>query len=261
MITVINSNSGYLTAYFYGLPILFYASFIEIVFLTFTIVFMVKEIYTERNELSVKVANQQKRFLTAFIEGEEKERDRIGKELHDNIGSKLSNLKRVISEKFNNESINTNVDDICNDVRDLSHKITPSEIKFVGLVSAINDLIKKYDSAFSINFNSYKLPKNIEENTTLNLYRIIQESLHNIDKHAKATEVEIQLIGHQDHLTLGIEDNGIGFNSYEKNKGVGIRNMQSRTEQLKGTFLIDSSKEKRDFNFNFHSNLIDNKST
>lgn len=242
IITIVNLSSGYIDAQIMGLPIVFYASFLEIIFLTFTIVFMVKEIYEERNELSIKLANQQKKFLTAFLKGEEKERDRIGKELHDNIGSKLSYLKRFVDEKFKSPEVNSTVDDLCNDVRNLSHEISPSEIKLVGLVNALTDLAQTHSSGTNIEvvFNSYHPPKFIDENISHNLFRIVQEALNNVIKHASARRVDIQLIGYDNNITIAIEDNGKGFNLNLKNKGFGIKNMSSRVHQLNGEITIDS---------------------
>jgi signal transduction histidine kinase len=242
IITIINLATGYINAFYYGLPIVFYASFLEIVFLTFTIVFMVKEIYDERNVLSKQLVHQQRQFLSAFMKGEEKERDRIGKELHDNIGSKLSYLKRFIYEKFKDSDVDIAVDDLCNDVRNLSHEISQSELKLVGLVSALSDLAQNYSSGTHLNveFNSYYPPKNISENISNNLFRIVQEALNNIIKHADASHVDIQLIGHRENITIAIEDDGKGFDSNSQKVGLGLKNIVSRAQQLNGELSIDS---------------------
>tara|TARA_R110002073_G_scaffold57778_4_gene146733 strand:+ start:150003 stop:151862 length:1860 start_codon:yes stop_codon:yes gene_type:complete len=244
-ITVLYHSSGAVNSYIYGLPVIFYSSFLEILFLTFTIVFMVKEIYDERNVLSNQLAYQQQRFLTAFIDGQEKERERIGKELHDNVGSRLGNFKRLFSKKYSNEKMNNVIDQICNDVRELSHQITPSEIKLVGLPGAIIDLVtRNSDEQLTIEFNCYEFPEKVDENIASNLYRVVQESLNNIIKHAEANSVDVQLIGHKDYLTLSIEDDGKGFNNSKILSGMGLQNMKSRVEQLKGNFLLDSTLNK-----------------
>jgi signal transduction histidine kinase len=242
IITIINLASGYINAFYYGLPIVFYASFLEIIFLTFTIVFMVKEIYDERNVLSKQLVHQQRQFLSAFMRGEEKERDRIGKELHDNIGSKLSYLKRFVYEKFKDSDVDIAVDDLCNDVRSLSHEISQSELKLVGLVSALSDLAQNYSSGthLTVEFKSYYPPKNISENISNNLFRIVQEALNNIIKHADASHVDIQLIGHRENITIAIEDDGKGFDFNSTKEGLGLKNMTSRAQQLHGEISIDS---------------------
>lgn len=245
MITVLHHGFGLVGSYIYGLPIVFYTSILEIIFLTFTIVSMVKKIYDERNILSGKLVHQQQRFLTAFIDGQEKERERISKELHDNVGSKLSNFKRFFLREYPNKKMENQIDIICKDVRELSHQLTPSEIKLVGLPGAISDLITKYtDDGLTIEFNCYEFPENISKNITSHLYRIIQESLNNVIKHAEANSVDVQLIGHKDYITLTIEDDGKGFNNSIPLSGIGLHNIKSRIEQLKGNFLLDTSLNK-----------------
>ena len=245
IVTVLYHSTGVVNSYVYGLPIIFYSSFLEILFLTFTVVFMVKEIYDERNILSNQLARQQLRFLTAFIDGQERERERIGKELHDNVGSKLGSFKRLFSREYSNKKMSDDIDQICNDVRELSHQITPSELKLVGLSGAVTDLITDYSNeGLTIEFNCYELPENINENVSSNLYRIIQEALNNVIKHAEANLVDVQIIGHENHLTLTIEDNGIGFNNTKPLNGIGLRNIQSRIEHLRGNFLLNTALNK-----------------
>ena len=245
IVTVLYHSTGVVDATFYGLPVIFYSSLFEILFLTFTIVFMVKQIYDERNVLSNQLAHQQQKFLTAFIDGQEKERERIGKELHDNVGSKLSNFKRIFFKNFSDKKMIDEIDVLCNDVRDLSHQISPPEIKLVGLPGAITDLVTSHsDERLIIEFNCYEFPENLSETITSNLFRIVQESLHNIVKHAEAKLVDVQLIGHENYLTLTIEDDGKGFNNSKSLKGIGLKNIKSRTQQLNGDFSLNTALNK-----------------
>ena len=240
--TVLHHSFGLVNTLILGLPLIFYTSILEILFLTFTMVYMVKEIYDERNHFSEVILKQQKKILSAFVEGEEKERQRIGKELHDNIGSKLGALKMaIINQK--EQSVNTQIDDICEDVRSLSHEIAPSSLKLVKFVNAVEDLIKThtYTPNVSINLQSYNFPDSLNDHISHNLYRIIQEGLHNIFKHAKATQIDIQLFGHDDSILITVEDNGKGFNPRSNSKGSGISNMNYRVSQINGVLTIDSS--------------------
>lgn len=242
IISIISITTGLLSAYFFGLPIVFYASFLEIGFLSFAIVLLVKDIYIERNMLSEKILIQQKNFLTAFMKGENRERKRISKELHDNIGSKLGYLKRFASDTFNNENINTTIDDICTDVRNLSHEISPSDLKLVGFENAVAELSQNISmqTSIQIDFNSYHFPDTLNENTTTQLYRVIQEAINNTLKHANAKHIDIQLIGHEETATISIEDDGAGFDFSTNKRGLGLKNMASRIKEIHGTFTIDS---------------------
>jgi len=207
---------------------------------------MIKEIYDERNLLSDKIVLQQKSFLNAFMQGEERERGRISKELHDNIGSKLSYLKFFVSDVFKNERVNDTIDAICNDVRSLSHEIAPSDLMLVGFetsVSELSDTISS-QSLLSVHFNSYSFPKKLDNNVATQLYRVTQEAFNNIVKHASAQNVFVQLMGHENTITLSIEDDGIGFNSKTNSSGIGLKNMASRIEQIGGSISIDSQLNK-----------------
>lgn len=246
MASILYHSYGLIDTYFYDLPMLFYTSFLEILFLTFTVVFMVKDIYDERNFLSEKIVLKEKENLMAFIKGEDQERQRIGKELHDNIGSKLSFLKRFVSDKFKDEKVTETIDAICNDVRNLSHEISPSDLKIVGFKNAVEELSKTLSNQTSLNvdFSSFQFPKTLNEDVATQLYRVVQEAFNNILKHATAKHVEVQLMGHEDSVTISIEDDGNGFDVLKTETGLGIKNMQSRIQQIRGTFSLDSVLKK-----------------
>ncbi len=241
-LTILYHSYGLVNTNILGLPLIFYSSLLEILFLTFTVILMVKDIYDERNNLSEKIIRQEKKNLTAFIKGEDQERERIGRELHDNIGSKLGYLKRFVADNIDNNEVNNAIDDICADVRNLSHEISPSDLKLVGFENTILELANKLNKQTSVKveFNSYDFPGSLVNNTQLQLYRIIQEVLNNALKHSKATHIDIQLIGHQKEATLSIEDNGIGFIIDDVKNGIGLKNIASRVSQINGTLEIDS---------------------
>lgn len=233
---------GLVNTYVYDLPLLFYSSFLEILLLTFTVVLMVKDIYDERNILSEKIVIEEKKNLTAFIKGEDQERKRISKELHDNIGSQLSYLKRFVSDKFKDEEVTETIDSICNDVRNLSHDISPSDLKIVGFKNAVEDLSKNLSSQtiLDVDFSSYHFPEILEDDIATQLYRVVQEAFNNIIKHADAKHVDIQLIGHKESFSISIEDDGKGFDLKAIEQGLGLKNMRSRIQQINGSFSIDS---------------------
>lgn len=246
ILTIVNLSAGQINAFAFGLPLILFSSFLEIVFLTFTIILMVKGIYNERNILSKKIVIQEKKNLTAFIKGEDQERKRISKELHDNIGSQLSYLKRLVSDKFKDEDTNKTIDTICNDVRNLSHEISPSDLKIVGFESAVQDLSKNISTqtTLDVSFNSYHFPEMINDDLAIQLYRVVQEAFNNILKHSNAKSIEVQLMGHQTYFTISIEDDGKGFEMDVEKTGLGIKNMMSRINQIKGHLSIDSKINK-----------------
>jgi signal transduction histidine kinase len=245
-ITILHYQKGLINSYLLGLPILLYASILEILFLTLALAYLFKEIYLERNFLSDKVIKQQKQIIASFLEGEEKERKRISIELHDNIGSKLSFLAYRVSGDGQDLKIQNQLNDVFNDVRNLSHSIAPIDFNMVGIRGAIQDLINNYNDVEDINieFNSYHVTTNFREEICLNLYRITQEALNNIIKHSQASHVDVQLINIDTHINLSIEDNGIGFDIKKQKKGIGLQNIRTRVDQLNGVLSIDSHFEK-----------------
>ncbi|WP_430467132.1 sensor histidine kinase [Winogradskyella ouciana] len=245
-VTILYHSYGLINTMIYGLPVVFYSSFLEIIFLTFTVIFMVKDIYDERNSLSEKLIVEEKKSLNAFIKGEDKERKRISKELHDNIGSQLGYLKRFVSDKFKDGAVSEAIDSLCNDVRNLSHDISPSDLNFIGFENAASDLSKRLSEQTSLNidFNSYNFPTQLDENVETQLYRVLQEAINNIIKHANAKQVDIQLVGHDEYASISIEDDGKGFSTSNRNIGLGLKNMKSRIQQIGGTLEIDSTINK-----------------
>lgn len=242
VLLVLHHSFGLLKFSFYGLPGVFYASAIEVCFLTATLTLVVGQIYRERNSLANKLVLQQQKFLNAFVQGQEDERKRVGGELHDNIGSKIANLKRLFNSKYTDEKIQKEFDDICEDVRGVAHSITPAEISLVGLSGAIDELLETIEKTeeLTINFNTFQFPENLNEGVSTHLFRIVQELLQNVIKHANASLVNIQLFGHNNSVTLSFEDNGQGISENNKSKGIGLKNIQSRVSQMNGQFLFDS---------------------
>ncbi|WP_431157099.1 sensor histidine kinase [Winogradskyella poriferorum] len=246
LLTILYHSYGLINTIIYGLPIIFYSSFLEILFLTFTVIYMVKDIYDERNVLSKKLILEEKKNLFSFVKGEDKERKRISRELHDNIGSQLGYLRRFVDDKFNNTEISDALDNICNNVRNLSHEISPSDLNLVGLENAIKDLSSRLNNQTSlkVSFEAYEFPEIINENKALQIYRAIQEIFNNVLKHSKAKNLDIQLIGHGDHSVITIEDDGIGFDNSTTNLGHGLKNINLRINQIEGSVDVDSKLDK-----------------
>lgn len=246
VLLVLHHSFGLLKLTFYGLPGIFYASALEIFFLTTTLTILIGQVYRERNNLANKLVLQQQKFLNAFVQGQEEERKRVGRELHDNIGSKIANLKRLFSTKYSDKKIQEEFDDICEDVRRVAHRITPVEISLVGLSGAIDELLETIENTeqLTVNFNTFQFPENLNENISTHLFRIVQELLQNVLKHANASIVNIQLFGHKNSVTLSFEDDGQGTSKKNGAAGLGLRSIRSRVTQMNGQFLFDSVQDK-----------------
>jgi two-component system NarL family sensor kinase len=215
----------------------------------------------EREELNKQLIAQQELRSKAIIEAEEKERTRIARELHDGIGQQLSAAKLNISGL--QASLNTNnaeektmlqnaidlIDESVKEVRVVSHSMMPNALLKSGLVSAVKEFINKISSTGSlkINLEIVGLSARLEQTVETVLFRVLQELVNNIIKHAKASEVSIQLIRHEKELTILIEDNGVGFDVdkvSDKEGGIGLKNIQSRVAFLNGQVYFDSHLKK-----------------
>ncbi len=135
------------------------------------------------------------------------------------------------------------LDNICNEVRSLSHQMMPIVLKENGLQSAVEQLIKHNFSASSIevDFVHFGLQRRLTDNIEVNVYRITQELVSNILRHSKASKVTIQLLKGEKKLVLIVEDDGRGFNNPGKAQGIGLSNINVRLEALGGKVQIQSS--------------------
>ncbi|MBL6449382.1 tetratricopeptide repeat protein [Fulvivirga sp. 29W222] len=189
--------------------------------------------------------------IKANIEGQEKERERIAQELHDGVAGNLAGIKLVLanlSGKEQNQELNKvirNIDETYHEVRTLSHHLIPPKImenEFIELIKNYLDDLKR-SHLFEIHFGYHpqtelnKLPNQIKTE----VYRIIQELMNNIIKHAKADQVDIQLTKLNESLNLMVEDNGVGFDASATSSGIGLNNIHSRVKLLDGEINIDTT--------------------
>lgn len=196
--------------------------------------------------------------LDAVLEGQESERHRLAKEIHDGIGPLLSALRLNIENVHNRippgdpkleksvKNVTELLHTISHEIRSVSHALMPSVLLDFGIVSALENLCQKADEGGQVHVHFFHsgLSKRLEQNTELSLYRITQELLNNALKYAKAQNITIQLIQHPDSILLMVEDDGIGFDkeAMKRNhsEGIGLRNVQTRVKFLGGAFSLDT---------------------
>ncbi len=219
-----------------------------------------------------RLNEEQKKAFGAIIQGEENERKRLAFELHDGIGQLLSVVKLNLSslenwvDKRNKQtadvvnSIVALVDDSCREIRNISHNLMPNTVIQFGLMAALKDFCRKINNAekIKVHFQNLDFEPDLQPQVQTTIYRIIQEIIHNAIRHSQATDVYIQLFREDDNLVILIEDNGIGFEISVIQKsanGMGIKNIISRIEYLKGEVHIDSSPDKGTM-YNIHFNML-----
>ncbi|KQB40866.1 Histidine kinase [Flavobacterium aquidurense] len=208
-----------------------------------------KEINHEQELISLE--NQQKLSVSnALIEGEEVERKRIARDLHDGLGSMLSGLKihLKLAEKENVLSpadINSLLDNSIKELRNISQNLMPESLLKLSLEHALRDLcIANSNAKTKIEFQYLIQKPNLPKNYEIVIYRIIQELLNNALKYAEASEILVSCSQNKDTFFITVEDNGVGFDVAAKNGGMGLRNIKNRLEILKGKLEIESELNK-----------------
>lgn len=216
---------------------------------------------TSRKESEQRIRALSHRLLTA----QEEERKFISRELHDDLGQRLNAVKmatETLAEDLGSQpediqkrlmAINANILSAINSVRKLSGALRPSSLERLGLVDAVHDHMEKVKSmhSLSIDFKTGGMKEvKLSSDAEINIYRIIQEALNNVVKHAGARQVTIRLTASHPDILLRIEDNGAGFNPQDQmnpiNNGnkLGLVGMFERVQFLNGKFRVASAPGK-----------------
>jgi two-component system, NarL family, sensor kinase len=199
---------------------------------------------------------QQQQAMKAVMKAEENERERIAKDLHDGVGQMMSAAKMNLSafeseSNFNSaaqkkefEKIIQLVDESCKEVRTVSHIMMPNALLKNNLSAAVKDFVNKLSNKnLSVHVYTEGLEERVDSNVETVFYRVIQECVNNAIKHAGATTLDISLIKDKDGISATVEDNGKGFDTIDKDnfEGIGLKNIITRIEYLKGTVDFDSA--------------------
>ncbi len=191
--------------------------------------------------------------VEAMLAGQENERERIAKDLHDGLGGVLSTIKiqfdafleedmvPSMSQPF--QKANQMLDEACDEVRRIAHNMVPEIITQLGLIPALEDLaFNLRNKDIKVHVETLNLNRQLSPELKKTIYRIVQELFSNIAKHAEASEVILQLSEQEDHLSLIVEDDGAGFDAFTPSIGMGMKNISSRVDFFQGTFDIESKK-------------------
>lgn len=190
-------------------------------------------------------------IIDAMIEGQEKERQLIAQDLHDNLGSMLASLRlnfENLSSQTGQEDnplfkkINLLINDAYQNVRRLAHAKNSGVIADKGLIPALKVLAEKTSvpKKFEIEVQSFGMNSRLELSLEITIFRAIQELITNCIKHAAASRVLVSLTQHQSEINIIVEDNGKGFGKNVK-EGMGLSNIQKKIKSYGGTFDIDSN--------------------
>ena len=197
--------------------------------------------------------------VDAMLQGQEEERSRLAKDLHDGLGGLLSGVKFSLSNMKDNLIITPDnmavfersldmLDTSIKELRRVAHNMMPEILTKFGLDEALKEYCNNINATnlLAVKYQPVGMDIRIEKSAEIIIYRIIQELLNNILKHAAATEVIVQLVREEGRLSVIVEDNGKGFDTslIKNNKGAGLTSIQSRVDYLKGGLDIHSSPGK-----------------
>ena len=219
-----------------------------------------EEALRRSNEELLKEHDQRKILSKKLIDLLEKDRRQVAMELHDHIGQTLTSLKMNIEMihgklKPGHTELGAQIKaaqeraiQVIKDVKNVAHGLRPTMIEALGVVSCLRELFNEIQQQtdMEIRFFSRRIPKRFEGEKELAIYRIAQEALNNIIKHAQAKRVFVNLVKKGGVVSLSIEDNGVGFDQdkvmkISKRKGpLGLLIMGERAAQLDGEFSLDS---------------------
>ena len=194
------------------------------------------------------------------IEAEERERNRIAKDLHEDIGQRLA-LLAIEVEQLKNDLPHQAVElldrmdaawkqtlEILTDVKASAHELYSPRLEYLGVAAVMRIFCEEFGERkkVEIDFRSHGLPSLVQPEVSICLFRVLQEALHNGVKHSGVKKFEVQLWGASDGIHLTVRDSGAGFDTdaARKGRGLGLTRIEQRVKLVKGTFSIDSQPEK-----------------
>lgn len=215
-----------------------------------------KERKLQEDRVKFLERQQQVVSLQSMINGQETERTRIAKDLHDGLGGVFSTIKMYFNSLHHEQPAlreqelfqksYTLVNDASEEIRRIAHNMMPEVLLKMGLVNALKDLCANISAGklLQVKLEVHGMEKRLNTTTEIMLFRIMQELLNNIIKHAQATEAIVQIVRDGNRLSVQVEDNGRGFNTAEADnqKRAGMESVQSRVAYLNGKLSIDSQQ-------------------
>ena len=248
------SEAEILIAIFIGILMMLFLALAFVLFFYFS----QKKFQAQQLKAQQKELKHQEQLLYSSIVVQENERQRIARELHDEVGSKLNviNLSLHQLKRFTQgeaagflDEIFTVVSTTLDTTRNISYDLLPPVLESFGLAAAIEELCEKYQQASSpeITFRQHKNEENnIPRNISLNLFRVSQELLSNGIKYANAKSVNIDLWLEQEKITLSYKDDGQGFDADDPGfkPGLGLQNIESRMRMISAEYQLDSKIDK-----------------
>ncbi len=213
----------------------------------------------QQQQLSAAEISHQKALLHAVITSQETERQRIGSDLHDEVGTALSSLRMLIEkhtaiERGMDESFmiqsKSIIDNVIRNVRDISHNLSPRISGRFGFYDAIHELCHTVDISGTISvlleFDEQQMPAGFNDHSAMAVYRVLAELINNTIKHAAAKNINISFKTFDTNINIRYTDDGTGFHHGKRHgtNGMGLRNIESRLTMVGAKWVFDGVEEK-----------------
>lgn len=219
------------------------------------VLLVLKDLTMKKKEEEARIS---KLVLQKTLEAQENEHKRLAQELHDGVGQSLYSVSvgiqaiqsRMEQEETFKEYMQEIIDELEKAIRDVklySLQLRPHSLDQLGLIPAVKHLVSNLNKTHqdvSITFASSNVSNRLLPILEINLYRIIQEALHNALKYSQATLIEVILYKEDGELVLMIQDNGIGFERGLTEEGLGFKHMKERVDQMEGSLRIHSALQR-----------------
>jgi len=208
------------------------------------LIFFIVLLYRNRKYLQKK-HQLQTNYAQNLLRSQDVERQRISKDLHDSLGQSLLLVKHAINP--NNTSAKELLDSTIDEMRSISRTLYPLQLKELGITSAIHSLIEQLDENYPETYifgDVDNIDGVLTTENELNLFRIIQECLSNVIKHAKAQSAKIELQKQENKILITLQDNGVGFDflaKFKNLKSLGLKTIKERVRYINGILHVESS--------------------
>lgn len=218
--------------------------FLTTLFIILLVTVYLKNINKNKQKVRNLVRNSQSEYRENTIYLQEKDRERLAEELHDNIISRL-NLIRLNAQHKNINELTLDLKNSMQLIREITHNLTPPDLSEIELTELIADYLEQVKININVEFCPSVFNQiTINNQIKLNLFRIIQELINNTLKHAEASKITISIRISKRYIIVSIEDNGKGFTAENRSHGIGLRSIQLRIKQIDAHYKFKTKPEK-----------------
>ncbi|MBB5644659.1 sensor histidine kinase [Pedobacter cryoconitis] len=215
-----------------------------------------KKLLRNRQQIHEAEMSYQKELMRVVLQSQEEERKRIGQDLHDDVGGSLSNLRMLINrdelpEEQENKAVIANhkllIDKIIQDVRNISHNLSPPALALFGFTVALEELIDSINdednSLITLINDAEAITDQLPYDMALALIRVLQELISNTIKHGDAKRIEVSIFMENGLLVIQYRDEGVGYDpgNQKNRKGMGMQNIESRLNMINATYTMKTA--------------------